>query len=50
MAVALLLPPGVGPDGETVMGLMRESMDDQTFEDINGVFEQMDELHPTDEH
>lgn len=28
------------------MGLMRQSMDDQTFEDINGVFEQMDELHP----
>jgi GNAT superfamily N-acetyltransferase len=50
VAVALWLPPGVGPDGETVMGLMRESMDDQTFEDINGVFEQMDELHPTDDH
>jgi GNAT superfamily N-acetyltransferase len=50
VAVALWLPPGVGPDGETVMGLMRDSMDDQTFEDINGVFEQMDELHPTDEH
>ena len=50
VAVALWLPPGVGPDGETVMGLMRESMDDRTFEDINGVFEQMDELHPTDDH
>jgi len=50
MAVALWLPPGVGPDGETVMGLMRESMDDQRYEDINGVFEQMDELHPTDDH
>ena len=50
VAVALWLPPGVGPDGETVMRLMRESMDNQTFEDINGVFEQMDELHPTDDH
>jgi GNAT superfamily N-acetyltransferase len=50
VAVALWLPPGVEPDVETVMGLMRESMDDQTFEDINGVFEQMDELHPTDDH
>lgn len=50
VAVALWLPPGVGPDGETVMGLMRESMDDQTFNDINGVFEQMDELHPNDDH
>ena len=50
VAVALWLPPGVGPDGETVIGLMRESMDDQTFKDINGVFEQMDELHPNDDH
>jgi GNAT superfamily N-acetyltransferase len=50
VAVALWLPPGVGPDGETVMGLMRDSTDDQTFEDVNGVFEQMDELHPTDDH
>ena len=50
VAVALWLPPGVGPDGETVMGVMRESMEDQTFEDINGVFEQMDELHANDDH
>jgi len=50
VAVALWLPPGVGPDGETVMGLMRESLDDQTFKDINGVLEQADELHPTDDH
>ena len=49
-AIALWLSPGVEPDGETVMGLMRESMDDKTFEDIGGVFEQMDEHHPTDEH
>jgi GNAT superfamily N-acetyltransferase len=50
VAVALWLPPGVGPDAETVMTLMRESMDDRTYEDINGVFGQMDELHPTDDH
>jgi hypothetical protein len=50
LGVALWLPPGAGPDGETVMGLMRESMDDETFEDINGVFEQMDELHPNGDH
>lgn len=48
LAVALWLPPGAEPDGETVIGLMRESMDDQTFEDVNGLFEQMEELHPTD--
>lgn len=50
MAIALWLPPGVESDGETVMRLMRESMSDKTFEDINGVFEQMDALHPTVDH
>ena len=49
-AIALWLPPGVEPDAETTVELMRESMGDQTFVDINGVFEQMDKLHPTDEH
>ena len=29
---------------------MQESLDEPTFEDIGGVFEQMDEHHPTDEH
>jgi GNAT superfamily N-acetyltransferase len=50
VAIALWLPPGVEPDAETVMELMRESMNDQTFDDISGVFEQMDEFHPTDDH
>jgi GNAT superfamily N-acetyltransferase len=50
LAVALWLAPGIEPDEETVTGLMRESMDDQTLEDFGGVFEQMDELHPTDDH
>lgn len=50
LALALWLPPGVGPDGEAVMVLMRESMDDRTYEDMNGVFEQMEDLHPTDDH
>ena len=50
VAVALWLPPGAEPDGETVMTHMRESMGDQTFEDVNGLFEQMDELHPHDDH
>jgi GNAT superfamily N-acetyltransferase len=50
-AVALWLPPGAEPDAETVVGgLMRASMDDRTFADIAGVFEQMDELHPKDDH
>lgn len=49
-AIALWLPPGVEPDAETVMSLMRESMDDQTYGDVNGVFEQMDQHHPTHDH
>jgi len=50
VAVALWLPPGVESDGETVMNIVRESMDDQRYEDITGVFAQMDEHHPTDQH
>jgi ribosomal protein S18 acetylase RimI-like enzyme len=50
MAVALWFPPSVGPDEEKLMGLMQESMDDQTLEDVKGVFEQMDELHPVADH
>jgi GNAT superfamily N-acetyltransferase len=50
VAIALWLPPGIEPDAETVNELTRESMNDQTFDDINGVFEQMDKLHPTEDH
>jgi GNAT superfamily N-acetyltransferase len=50
LGVALWFPPSVEPDGETVMTVMRESMDGPTLDDVNGIFEQMDELHPTDEH
>jgi GNAT superfamily N-acetyltransferase len=45
-AVALWMRPGVGPDEETVMGVMSESLDDQILKDVNGLFEQMAELHP----
>jgi GNAT superfamily N-acetyltransferase len=50
VAIALWHPPGVEPDAETTIALMRESMDDQTFEDVNGIFEQMDRLHPKVAH
>jgi ribosomal protein S18 acetylase RimI-like enzyme len=50
VAVALWFPPGVGPDEERVMALLGESMDAQTLEDVGGVFEQMEELHPVDDH
>jgi GNAT superfamily N-acetyltransferase len=47
LAVALWMRPGVGPDEETVMGVMGESLDDHILKDVNGLFEQMGELHPT---
>ncbi len=50
VAVALWLAPGVEPDGEALMSLFQESMDDQRFEDISGVFVQFDEHHPTYDH
>jgi GNAT superfamily N-acetyltransferase len=46
-AVALWMPPGMGPDEEAVIDVMRESLDDEILKDLNGVFDQMDELHPT---
>lgn len=48
-AVALWFQPGVGPHEDDLMGLMQESLDEQTLEDVNGLFEQMDELHPADD-
>ena len=50
MAVALWLAPGIEADEETVLAVIGESLDDQALEDIGGVFEQMDEIHPTDDH
>jgi GNAT superfamily N-acetyltransferase len=47
LGVALWMRPGVGPDEQTVMGVMSESLDDQILEDVNGLFEQMEVLHPT---
>jgi GNAT superfamily N-acetyltransferase len=50
LGVALWLPPGVEPDAETLMGLVQESMSDRGVEEVAGLFEQMDELHPTGDH
>jgi GNAT superfamily N-acetyltransferase len=46
LAVALWMRPGVGPDEEAAMRVMGEHLDDQILEDVKGLFEQMDELHP----
>jgi GNAT superfamily N-acetyltransferase len=47
LAVALWMRPGVGPDEDAAWRVMSESLDDQILEDVGGLFEQMDELHPT---
>jgi GNAT superfamily N-acetyltransferase len=49
LAVALWMRPGVEPDEETAMRVMGESLDEQTLEDVNSLFEQMGELHPSAE-
>jgi GNAT superfamily N-acetyltransferase len=46
LAVALWMRPGVEPDEEAVMGVMGESLDDHIAKDVDGLFEQMAELHP----
>jgi len=49
-AVALWLPPGVGPDEAAVMELMEESMTARLLSEIGAVFDQMGDLHPTADH
>ena len=50
LAVALWLPPGVGPDEETVGALIGESVDERLLGEIGALFEQMEELHPSVDH
>jgi ribosomal protein S18 acetylase RimI-like enzyme len=49
-AVALWLPPGVEPSGDATVALFETSVDARTFDDLLGVFSQMDEAHPTMPH
>jgi ribosomal protein S18 acetylase RimI-like enzyme len=46
-AVALWLAPGVDPDGDATVALFEATVEPHTFEDLLGVFAQMDEAHPT---
>ena len=50
LAVALWLPPGVGPDEDAFMEVAGESIDPEALRDFTGVLEQMDHLHPTADH
>lgn len=47
---ALWLPPGVGSDEETMMKLFAEHTDDHKKEEMQVVFEHMDQFHPTEPH
>jgi ribosomal protein S18 acetylase RimI-like enzyme len=45
-AVALWLPPGVEPDGDATVSLFKATVDSRKFDDLLGVFAQMEEAHP----
>lgn len=47
---ALWLPPGKGPDEEAVIKILNESVISERHSEIFGMFEQMDQLHPTEPH
>lgn len=47
---ALWLPPGVGPDVETMIGLVERSAPDAIKKDLFGVFEEMGKYHPKEPH
>jgi GNAT superfamily N-acetyltransferase len=49
-AVALWLPPGVEPGGEATVALFEATVDAHTFDDLLGVFGQMEEAHPVMPH
>ena len=47
---ALWLPPGTGPDEESLKRLFDENTDDDIKKDMQGIFEQMEKFHPTEPH
>jgi len=49
-AVALWLPPGLEPGGEATVALFEATVDARRFDDLLGVFGQMEEAHPTTPH
>jgi len=49
-AVAMWLPAGAESDGEAMQRLMSEGSDPSISDDLDGVFEQMVDFHPSFEH
>jgi ribosomal protein S18 acetylase RimI-like enzyme len=48
--VALWLPPGIGPDEETMMAMLEETIPDSEKAAAFAVFEQMGSYHPEEPH
>ena len=49
-AVALWLPPGTEPGGDATVALFQATVDSRKFNDLLGVFGQMEEAHPAMPH
>jgi RimJ/RimL family protein N-acetyltransferase len=49
-AVALWLPPGIGPDEEAFIASISASVDPRLLEQADPFFEQMDHHHPSADH
>ncbi|ETZ23068.1 N-acetyltransferase [Pedobacter sp. V48] len=47
---ALWLPPGSTSDEESLARIFNENTDEEIKEDMQGIFEQMEEFHPTQPH
>lgn len=47
---ALWLPPGFGPDEETMSGLVERTAPESIKADLYGVFEEMGKYHPAEPH
>lgn len=47
---ALWLPPGVGPDDESLVRILEENALDDIKEDMPKIFEQMEKFHPAEPH
>ncbi|WP_276482336.1 GNAT family N-acetyltransferase [Paraflavitalea pollutisoli] len=48
--VAMWLPPGVGPDEESLVRILEENAPDAIKGDMPKIFEQMEKFHPTEPH
>ena len=49
-AVALWLPPGIEPDGESMGRIIEESARPELLDDLFGFVEKQEEMHPSEAH